>query len=1146
MPNQFFSPEGDLEDYFVSEYWLIDQYIGDQLWIWGSDAYSHGLGIGVINENRATPVTTTAGGTNWKQVSLGYEHSAAIKTDGTLWLWGSGNFLGNGDTVNNKSTPITTFAGGNDWKQVSLSRGGSFAIKTDGTLWSWGFYTVTGNNAPFSYISTPVTTFAGGNDWKVVAGSAFHVAAIKTDGTLWLWGEDQNGDLGHTTFNTALTPITTFAGGNDWKEVSLGRQHTAAIKTDGTLWTWGGNGYNPDGQLGINDTTFVDKSTPVTTFVGGTNWKSVASGASHVAAIKTDGTLWTWGNAVYGQLGNGPIARKPTPVTTFAGGSNWENASGSEDLYTINASTEHSAAIKNDGTLWVWGRNVNGQLGNANTSGGISTPITTFAGGTNWKQISSSSSHRVAIKTDGTLWIWGSQTFGVLGNRATATNVSTPITTFAGGNDWKQSSAGSQHTVAIKTDGTLWTWGSASGGILGNATTSVNRSTPLTTFAGGINWKQVSATANHTAAIKTDGTLWVWGNNVNGGLGNATTVNMSTPVTTFAGGTNWKQVDVGPRYTTAIKTDGTLWTWGYAYPGKLGNGLTTGNISTPITTFAGGSNWKQVSAGIYNTSAIKTDGTLWTWGYGFYGALGDANTTFHLVSTPITTFAGGTDWSEVSSNDHVLALKKNGQLYVWGRNSFGLMLGTADSDTRFTPITTFAGGTNWADLPVNPEYLYTITSTGQGGAAVKIDGTLWLWGGGAQGILGNATINYTYTPITTFAGGTNWRQVSSRGATAAIKTDGTLWTWGNGTTGRLGNAVTTNVSTPVTTFTGGIDWKQVSSGYQHTAAIKTDGTLWVWGSANDGKLGNGIISGSRSTPITTFAGGTNWKQVSAGIDHTAAIKTDGTLWTWGNGNNGRLGNGITTGNISTPVTTFTGGTNWKQVSCSAAGHTAAVKTDGTLWTWGNGYRGKLGNGITTGNRFTPVTTFAGGTNWFQVSSDGSNTAAIKTDGTLWTWGYGGYGELANNDNYYDRINNLVSTPVTTFTGGTNWKQVYAQVAIKGAGELYVWGGNFDGYELGIGIPQNFAPVQVSGNATNWKQVDGGYGSTAAIKTDGTLWTWGYNSDGQLGNNLEFEFSTRRYTPITTTAGGTNWKQVSHGRIHVAAVQSGINADYPLS
>jgi alpha-tubulin suppressor-like RCC1 family protein len=376
-------------------------------------------------------------------------------------------------------------------------------------------------------------------------------------------------------------------------------------------------------------------------------------------------------------------------------------------------------------------------------------------------------------------------------------------------------------------------------------------------------------------------------------------------------------ISVYPGIGQQIGIPPELWTWGSGFFGRLGNRATSGNISTPVTTFAGGTNWKQVDAGSLQTAAIKTDGTLWTWGDGSFGKLGDAQVTAR--STPITTFSGGNNWKQVSSGrDHA--------------------------------------------------------------SAIKTDGTLWIWGNSSYGRLGNGvTTGNISTPVTTFSGGTNWKQVSSgERHTTAIKTDGTLWTWGLGNNGRLGNGVTAgNRSTPITTFSGGNNWKQVSSGGYHIAAIKTDGTLWVWGAGSDGRLGNGVTTGSISTPVTTFAGGNNWKQVSSGGSHTAAIKTDGTLWTWGSGSNGRLGNGVTTGNRSTPVTTFSGGNNWKQVS-SVNSHIAAIKTDGTLWVWGAGSDGRLGNGVTTGNISTPVTTFSGGTNWKQVSAGTQHTAAIKS------------------------------------------------------------------------------------------------------------------------------------------------------------------------
>ena len=366
------------------------------------------------------------------------------------------------------------------------------------------------------------------------------------------------------------------------------------------LWVWGSGS---SGALG--DNTSILKSTPVTSSAGGANWKQVSAGNNFISAIKTDGTLWCWGNNGNGQLGDNTTTSRSTPVTTFAGGTNWKQ---------VSCGYFNTAAIKTDGTLWIWGSGTNGKLGTNDVAQRL-TPVTTFAGGNDWKQVSAGRNHNAVIKTDGTLWVWGANTFGALGIGNVTTPRCTPVTTFAGGNNWKQVSVGGDapttgHTAAIKTDGTLWIWGGGGNGQLGTNNTS-SRCTPVTTFAGGTNWKQVATGDSFTSATKTDGTLWTWGYNFNGQLGNNSAVDRPTPVTTFAGGTNWNQVSCGYSNIAAIKTDGTLWCWGNASSGRLGNDIGgSTSRSTPVTTFAGGTNWKQVDCGFSHTSAIRTSDDL--------------------------------------------------------------------------------------------------------------------------------------------------------------------------------------------------------------------------------------------------------------------------------------------------------------------------------------------------------------------------------------------------------------------------------------------------------------------------------------------------------------------------------------------------------
>ena len=353
--------------------------------------------------------------------------------------------------------------------------------------------------------------------------------------------------------------------------------------------------------------------------------------------------------------------------------------------------------------------------------------------------------------------------------------------------------------------GNLWVWGRNSYGQLGDNTTT-NRSSPVQTITFGTNWKQVAGGYN-MAVIKTDGTLWCWGHNGYGQLGDNTIVRRSSPVQIVSGGTNWKQVACGGSSVAAIKTDGTLWCWGINGNGQLGDNTTT-NRSSPVQTVTYGTNWKQVSCGLNLTVAIKTDGTLWCWGWNGYGQLGDNTITNR--SSPVQTIAYGTNWKQVACNRHAIA--------------------------------------------------------------IKTDGTLWCWGKNGYGQLGDNTATNRSSPVQTIAFGTNWKQVNVFSHTAAIKTDGTLWCWGINNNGCLGDNTGTLRSSPVQTVAFGTNWKEVACGYSHTAAIKTDGTLWCWGSNGYGRLGDYTATLNRSSPVQTIMFGTSWSKINCGKHFTAAIQ----------------------------------------------------------------------------------------------------------------------------------------------------------------------------------------------------------------------------------------------------------------------------------
>ena len=504
MPNQFLSPEGDLENYFLTEYWLIDQYVGDELWNWG---YA-GPNLFIYNVDSFPSVPGSSYGATF-----------------------------NGDNTSiTKSIPVTTFAGGNNWKQIDFGSAAA-SIKTDGTLWVWGTndYGVLGT-FDTAYKTTPVTTFAGGTNWKQVSSGGSVIAAIKTDGTLWTWGLNTFGQLGDNTTTQRITPVTTFAGGSNWKQISTGNYHSAAIKTDGTLWTWGlGN----NGQLGNRQTVSISGSmTNQSNILTTSNTSGVVVGMSVISTSPYNGAMLQLGTVTNVSATTITFTNNYPPSVVSAVGT-WD------DFYSLSTSVNYSGIVQPGDTVASW--NPSSPAPSLYTVSSVSADRITFnefAFGYNF-QTYTVTFQRTIGNFSGTVVLGFSSYSGAI----------TPVTTFVGGTNWKQVSGGDSHTAAIKTDGTLWTWGS---GVSLGDNTGITRYTPVTTFAGGTNWKQVVCGSNNTAAIKTDGTLWTWGYNYYGQLGNNTNTNRSTPVTTFVGGSNWKQVACGRDHTAAIKTSDDL------------------------------------------------------------------------------------------------------------------------------------------------------------------------------------------------------------------------------------------------------------------------------------------------------------------------------------------------------------------------------------------------------------------------------------------------------------------------------------------------------------------------------------------------------------------------------------------------------------
>ncbi len=790
-------------------------------------------------------------------IAAGDGHTVTLKSDGTVWTWGDNQHgqLGNGTRTRSytpvqvcdtgETAPCTNFltdiigitAGGNS---IASENGHTIALKSDGTVWAWGFneYGQLGDGTTIRS-TTPVQVI-GLTDVNAIAGGYWYTIALKDDGTVWAWGENRLGQLGATTpetcnssystldFSCSTTPVQV-SGLTDITAIAAGHWHTIALKDDGTVWAWGSNRL---GQLGATTSEtcysgyfgsgFSCSTTPVQVF-GLTDVDAIAAGSAHTLALKSDGTVWAWGSNRLGQLGDGTTINSATPV----------QVSELTDVIAIAARgyllrsffgsllpQGYSIALKGDGTVWAWGNNSYGQLGDG-TMTNSTTPVQVLGETAPYTVYNYSLGGTVSGLADGETVVL--QNNGVDDLAITlngAFTFSTPVSDLAAYNVAVLTHPDNQFCRVNNGSGTI-----NGTNILDVSVTCFDLFTDVTAIATG---------DNHTIALKNDGTVWAWGSNWKGGLGDGTTTDSSTPVQVF-GLTDVAAIASGGSYSIALKTDGTVWAWGANVYGvstteKCANGSSCS--TTPVEV----SELKDVTAiagGASHIIALKPDGTIWARGNNDFGQLGDGTTTY---STTLVQVSGLTDVIAITANGyHSVALKNDGTLWTWGSNRFG-QLGATTFETCSS--ISFGSGFSCSTTPVQVSDLTDVTAIAAGYAktvAVKNDGTVW-------------ESRSNYSTLVQVSGLTDVAAIAAGyGHTVALKTDGMLWAWGNNDWGRLGDETNTDSTTPVQ-VSGLTDVTVIASGRYYTVALKIDGTVWAWGNNTYGVLGDGTWT-HRSTPV---------------------------------------------------------------------------------------------------------------------------------------------------------------------------------------------------------------------------------------------------------------------------------------------------------
>lgn len=698
-------------------------------------------------------------------------------------------------------------------------------------------------------------------------------------------------------------------------------------------------------------------------------------------------------------------------------------------LKQIDGGGQQTCVLTAAGAVQCWGSNQDGLLGDGATNNswvavdvvGLDRDVQAISVG--WPQA-------CAITADGSVQCWGF-------------NVPTPRSVEELGSGVQSIAVGERHACAVTAAGGVKCWGQNFEGQLGDGTKE-GRQQPVDVVGLDSPMQAVTAGGDHTCALSTGGSVWCWGSNTIGQLGDGTNRERNGPVAVAGLGSGVQAIVAGSYHTCALLGSGGVKCWGTNYEGQVGDGSFPSRF-TPVDVVGLTAGVQQIAAGGNHTCALTADGEVRCWGWNYAGQVGDGSLITRRAPVQVRGLAGGV--SAIGAGySHSCALLADGGAKCWGDNWVG-QLGAGATARQMQPQAAPDLGAPVQALAAGDSHTCALVGEEPAGGAVQC------WGNNGLGQLGDGGSISRYQAATVSGLQNGVRAITAgRFHTCVLTTGGGVQCWGDNATGQLGDGALEPRQAPVGVVGLGIGVQAISAGRGHTCAVTTGGGVQCWGDNKGGQLGDGTQLASK-TPVAVLGLESGVQAVAAGLGLTCAL-ADGAVKCWGAG---PVGDG--TRNLRTTPVAVTGLGSGVQAITAGDWHVCALLDNGGVKCWGRNNSGQLGDGSRL-DRLAPVDVVGLRSGVVQIEAGPESTCAVTVGGAALCWGWSQSSLMNLGDVIFRtapvRIDGIAGRVQQVTAGGGHMCVLTAGAGVAGSG-VQCWGNNYTGE---LGVNPGWAPLEV--------------------------------------------------------------------------------------